>query len=50
MELKINDNVFWVLFWLILGSCTAVQHHDNVQVRLAAIECEAEESTDEDKQ
>ncbi len=48
MKLEINNNVFWVLFWLIIASCTASEHYANSQVRIAAVECDAKETTDED--
>ncbi len=45
MKIEINNNAFWVLFWLIVGGCTATTNYADYQYRIAKLEC----ATDEDK-
>ncbi len=39
--LKINDNVALAILFLVIGSCTAIEHHSITQLKIAQLECVA---------
>ncbi len=37
--MRINNNFVVAILFIVIGSCSAAQYHDNTQLKIAELEC-----------